>query len=118
MGVGDDVSGFGADADSDDDEVFFARPFDEGEGVADGVFPIAEDDEGVGGVRRVLFEGVQRAGEDVVEVGSSIGGPAAVDLFDGFAQCVVVVGEGTASCASPEKTMRPKLSSGRASISS
>ena len=94
MGVGDDVSGFGADADSDDDEVFFARPFDEGEGVADGVFPIAEDDEGVGGVRRVLFEGVQRAGEDVVEVGSSIGGPAAVDLFDGFAQCVVVVGEG------------------------
>ena len=85
----------GADARRDDDEFMLPGGFRRLVGDVDGVFPVAQDDQGVSGVRLLVpLEGLEGQPHDVFQVGSPLGYPAELKLFNGFLQRIVVMGEG------------------------
>jgi hypothetical protein len=85
----------GADARRDDDEFMLPGGFCRLVGDVDGVFTVAQDDQGVSGVRLLVpLEGLEGQPNDVFQVGSPLGDPAELKLFNGFLQRVVVMGEG------------------------
>ena len=85
----------GADARRHDDELMLSGGFRRLVGDVDGVFPVAQDDQGVFGVRLLVpLEGLEGQAHDVFQVGASLGDPAELKLFDGFLQRIVVMGEG------------------------
>ena len=85
----------GADARRYDDELVLPGGFRRLVSDVDGVFPVAEDDQGVFGVRLLVpLEGLEGQPDDVFQIGASLGDPAELKLFDGFLQRVVVMGKG------------------------
>ena len=85
----------GADARRDDDEFMLPGGFRRLVGDVDGVFTVAQDDQGVSGVRLLVpLEGLEGQPNDVFQVGAPLGDPAELKLFNGFLQRVVVMGEG------------------------
>ena len=79
----------GADSSTDtrrhDDKLVLPCGFRSLIGDVDGVFPVAEDDQGVFGVRFLIpLEGLKGQPHNVFQVGSPLGDPAELKLFNGF----------------------------------
>ena len=67
----------GADARRYDDELVLPGGFRRLVSDVDGVFPVAEDDQGVFGVRLLVpLEGLEGQPDDVFQIGASLGDPA------------------------------------------
>ena len=74
-----------ADARRHDDKLVLPCGFRRLIGDVDGVFSVAEDDEGVFGVRFLVpLESLKGQAHDVFQVGAPLGNPAELKLFNGF----------------------------------